>query len=174
MPHKRFWRGLTVSWANEGGVVLIRQDKKWFLLVERIFAARGYLSFVLALLAVMNMSCFDLARAGIIIRPPAGNSEGSPSLPAQQSAPGSNTPDSKAAVVVPPDVQSNFPDIVRMITQSDVMDSDEQQYWIDILPEMTAEQLEKLAALLGIEKDKMDALEDRYRNELSELNKQAR
>lgn len=152
---------------------MIRGDEKYSLAVKRYFGARGYLSIVLVLLAVLPLSCFDLARADGITGQP-GNVEGRSIPSASQSVPLINTPESKATVAVPPDVQSKYPDFIRMITSSALMDDEEKQYWVDVLPEMTAEQLGKLAALLGIERDKTDALDEKYRHELSELNKQVR
>ena len=50
------------------------------------------------------------------------------------------------------------------------MDSGEKQYWFDILPSMTPEQVQKLYNILETEKQKLDELENKYQQEIEQLN----
>lgn len=153
--------------------MLIHRDDKRVFFVKIFNAMKGYISSGLILQAVFILTCFGDVRAEPIASGFVGAVGTETNLIEQKSASESNGSESKATVVVPPDIQGKYPDFIRMITHSDLMDNDEKQYWVDILPEMTTEQLEKLKVLLGSGNDKMDALDEKYRNELSELNKQA-
>jgi len=50
------------------------------------------------------------------------------------------------------------------------MDDDERQYWFDILPSMTNEQIDRLYSILETEKKKLEKLEDKYQDEIKNLN----
>ncbi|NVN99058.1 MAG: hypothetical protein HXX17_07005 [Geobacteraceae bacterium] len=120
--------------------------------VKRFSATRAYRSFASLLLIVSVLTCFDQVWA----------------------AAESVVPESKATLVVPADIQNKYPDFVKMITRTELLHVEEKQYWVDVLPEMTTEQRDNLTALLGTANDKMDALDEKYRNALSEMNKQVR
>ena len=65
-------------------------------------------------------------------------------------------------VSVPQDIQQRFPDFVALIVGSESMNDEERQYWINILPVMTEEQLENLRQILQNEKDQLAAIDQRY------------
>jgi hypothetical protein len=50
------------------------------------------------------------------------------------------------------------------------MDNDEKQYWFDIMPSMTDSQIDRLFNILDTEKRKLEALENKYQNEIKQLN----
>jgi hypothetical protein len=50
------------------------------------------------------------------------------------------------------------------------MDDDERQYWFDIMPSMTDEQIDRLYSILDTEKKKLEKLEEKYQNEIKNLN----
>ena len=50
------------------------------------------------------------------------------------------------------------------------MDDDERQYWFDILPSMTNEQIDRLFNILDTERKKLEALETKYQKEIKSLN----
>jgi len=50
------------------------------------------------------------------------------------------------------------------------MDDDERQYWFDIMPSMTDEQIDRLYSILDTEKKKLEKLEEKYQDEIKNLN----
>ncbi len=50
------------------------------------------------------------------------------------------------------------------------MDDDERQYWFDIMPSMTDDQIDRLFNILETEKKKLAELEVKYQKEIKELN----
>jgi hypothetical protein len=50
------------------------------------------------------------------------------------------------------------------------MDDDERQYWFDIMPSMTDEQVDRLYNILDTEKKKLEKLEEKYQDEIKNLN----
>ena len=50
------------------------------------------------------------------------------------------------------------------------MEDDERQYWFDIIPSMTSEQIDRLFNILDTEKKKLEALEEKYKTEIKQLN----
>jgi hypothetical protein len=50
------------------------------------------------------------------------------------------------------------------------MDDDERQYWFDILPSMTNEQIDRLYSILDTERKKLEKLEEKYQDEIKNLN----
>ena len=50
------------------------------------------------------------------------------------------------------------------------MDNNEKQYWFDILPSMTDEQVDRLFDILETERRKLEELELKYQEEIKTLN----
>jgi len=57
-----------------------------------------------------------------------------------------------------------------LITDTESMDADEKQYWFDILPSMTVDQIIRLLNILVAETKKLNELELKYQLELKQLN----
>ncbi len=57
-----------------------------------------------------------------------------------------------------------------LISDTESMDNYEKQYWFDILPSMTYEQIRKLLDILVVERKKLIELEYKYQKEIKELN----
>ncbi len=72
-------------------------------------------------------------------------------------------------VVVPPETEQKFGDIVALIRASESMNDEERQYWINILPIMTLEQIENLRKILTTERDQLSAIDRKYSKEISSL-----
>jgi hypothetical protein len=68
------------------------------------------------------------------------------------------------------EVQAKYPHLVTLIKGTESMDDNEKQYWFDVLPTMTDEQVDRLFAILQNEKDKLDELEKKYQEEIKKLN----
>ncbi len=72
------------------------------------------------------------------------------------------TKDDKTKLTIPDDVQKEFPQLVEMIKKSRSMDNDERQYWIDVLPIMSDDQLQNLKDILSNEQKQIHDAEQSY------------
>jgi len=68
------------------------------------------------------------------------------------------------------EVQTKYPELVKLILHTESMDDDERQYWFDIMPSMTDSQIDRLYNILETEKKKLEELEDKYQKEIKSLN----
>lgn len=68
------------------------------------------------------------------------------------------------------EMQTQYPELLKLVLETESMDNDEKQYWFDILPSMTDDQVDRLFNILDTEKKKLEALEDKYQDEIKELN----
>lgn len=59
-------------------------------------------------------------------------------------------------LIIPEEVRNDFPDLVELIQGSQSMNSEEMQYWIDVLPIMTEDQIQNLRDILDNEKQEID------------------
>jgi len=81
------------------------------------------------------------------------------------------------AVIAPPDkysvptiVKEKFPDLVQLIKETESMNDEERDYWFQILPIMTEEQIRKFRDILLNEKIQLQKLDKEYEQELNRLN----
>ena len=65
------------------------------------------------------------------------------------------------------ETRSSFPELIDMIIGSESMNNEERQYWINILPIMTPEQIQSLLDILNNEKAQLDAIDKKYAKPLS-------
>ena len=68
------------------------------------------------------------------------------------------------------EVQLKFPELIKMILLTESMDDDERQYWFDIMPSMTDDQIDRLFNILDTERRKLEELETKYQDEIKNLN----
>jgi hypothetical protein len=68
------------------------------------------------------------------------------------------------------EVQTKYPELIKLILHTESMDDDERQYWFDIMPSMTDSQVDRLYNILETEKQKLEELEDKYQKEIKSLN----
>lgn len=68
------------------------------------------------------------------------------------------------------ETQAQYNELVDLILETESMDNDEKQYWFDIMPSMTDSQIDRLFNILDTEKRKLEALENKYQNEIKQLN----
>lgn len=66
------------------------------------------------------------------------------------------------ALVISADIQEKFGPLLDLIKSSESMNMEERQYWINILPVMTPEQLKNLEEILASEKKQLAAIEAKY------------
>jgi hypothetical protein len=82
------------------------------------------------------------------------------------------SPDSsQPTVTVPAELKDKYPELVELILGSESMNDEERQYWINILPVMTPEQIENLKQILGNEKNQLKAIDAKYSKEMEKLGK---
>jgi hypothetical protein len=71
---------------------------------------------------------------------------------------------------IPKAAQDKYPDLIALIKETESMNDDEREYWFQILPIMTDEQVEKLRKILANEKEQLAKLDKEYEKELNKLN----
>jgi len=65
-------------------------------------------------------------------------------------------------LTVPDETREKFGEWVDMIIGSDSMNDEERQYWVDVLPIMTEEQLDNLREILANEKRQLEETSKTY------------
>ena len=65
------------------------------------------------------------------------------------------TKDEESALKVPVDIQEKFGELVALIKESRSMDDGERQYWVDVLPIMSDDQIQNLRDILDNEKKQL-------------------
>ena len=68
------------------------------------------------------------------------------------------------------EVLAQYKELVDLVLSTESMDDDERQYWFDILPSMTNEQIDRLYNILDTERKKLEKLEEKYQDEIKNLN----
>jgi hypothetical protein len=72
---------------------------------------------------------------------------------------------------IPKVVQEKYPDLIELIKKTESMSDEERDYWFQILPIMTADQVTRLKTILQEEANQLAKLDDQYQSELAKLNK---
>lgn len=65
-------------------------------------------------------------------------------------------------LIIPDDIKGKHPTLIPLIVRSESMNDEEKQYWINILPVMTPDQIEKLTKILQDERTQLDAIDAKY------------
>ncbi|PIE85361.1 hypothetical protein CSA08_02175 [Candidatus Gracilibacteria bacterium] len=68
------------------------------------------------------------------------------------------------------ELQAKFPELIKLILNTESMNDDERQYWFDIMPSMTDDQIDRLFDILETERKKLEELELKYQKEIKSLN----
>ena len=76
------------------------------------------------------------------------------------------TDNSSSGVTIPDDLRKKFPDLVELIVQSESMNDEERQYWVNILPIMTPDQVQNLRDILENEKKQLADIDKKYRTDI--------
>lgn len=71
---------------------------------------------------------------------------------------------------IPQLVKEKYPDLVELIKKTQSMMPEERQYWFQILPIMTDEQVARLRKILEDEAAQLAKLDAQYQEEVSRLN----
>lgn len=70
---------------------------------------------------------------------------------------------------IPPETLAKFGAIIELIKGSESMNDEERQYWINILPIMTPEQMKNLEDILSSEKKQLAAIDAKYSKEMAQV-----
>jgi gamma-glutamylcysteine synthetase len=76
----------------------------------------------------------------------------------------SSASDSK--VTIADELRAKFPDLVQLILSSESMNDEERQYWVNILPIMTPEQVQNLRDILDNEKKQLADIDKKYSSQI--------
>lgn len=68
------------------------------------------------------------------------------------------------------EIQAQYWELIKLVLNTESMDNNEKQYWFDILPSMTDEQIDRLFEILETERRKLEDLEVKYQEEIKTLN----
>jgi hypothetical protein len=68
------------------------------------------------------------------------------------------------------EIQAKFPELVDLVLWSESIDNNEKQYWFDILPSMTDDQIDRLFNILLTERRQLEELNIKYQEEIKTLN----
>jgi len=73
-----------------------------------------------------------------------------------------------STLTVPDEVANQFPDLVELIKGSSSMDDEERQYWVDVLPIMSEDQIKNLRDILDNEKTQIEEANNAYAQSMSQ------
>ena len=74
-----------------------------------------------------------------------------------------------AAVQIPDDLRQKVPELIELILKSESMNDEERQYWVNILPVMTPEQVQNLRDILTNEREQLAAIDRKYSKEIEKI-----
>jgi len=83
---------------------------------------------------------------------------------------GTTTKKTQTKFHIPTAVKEDYPELIPLILQTESMDDEEREYWFQILPIMTEDQVLKLKDILVNEKDQLAKLDADYETELKKIN----
>ena len=75
----------------------------------------------------------------------------------------------QSGLQIPEDLLKKFSDLIELIKKSESMNDEERQYWINILPIMTPEQIQNLRDILENERKQLAAIDAKYQTEIEKL-----
>ncbi|PIR55208.1 hypothetical protein COU74_02280 [Candidatus Peregrinibacteria bacterium CG10_big_fil_rev_8_21_14_0_10_36_19] len=73
--------------------------------------------------------------------------------------------------IVPPLIREKFSDLIKLIYETESMDKEEREYWLQIMPIMSEDQIVKFREILVTEKDQLAALDQKYATDMAAINK---
>ncbi|MBU1445674.1 hypothetical protein KKD70_00210 [Patescibacteria group bacterium] len=71
---------------------------------------------------------------------------------------------------IPAIVQEDYAKLIPLILETESMDDEEREYWFQILPIMTEEQITKFVGILVNEKKQLAQLDKEYEDQLKKIN----
>lgn len=83
---------------------------------------------------------------------------------------GKPLPKGTAKFHIPAVVREKYPELIKLILETESMDDEEREYWFQILPIMTDDQIKKFREILVSEKEQLSKLDAEYEEELKKIN----
>ena len=77
--------------------------------------------------------------------------------------------DATQELTIPDEIREKNPKLIELIIGSESMNNEERQYWINILPIMTPDQVENLRGILENEKKQLAAIDKKYSKEIEQM-----
>jgi len=71
---------------------------------------------------------------------------------------------------IPEEIRKKYPDLAALMAGTESMTQEERDYWFQIMPIMTDDQVQKLRNILIHEKEQLAKLDTEYEAELAKLN----
>jgi hypothetical protein len=68
------------------------------------------------------------------------------------------------------EIHAKYGELVELVLGSESIDNNEKQYWFDIMPSMTDEQIDRLFNILMTERHQLEELNIKYQEEIKTLN----
>ncbi len=68
------------------------------------------------------------------------------------------------------EIHAKYSELIKLVLGSESIDNNEKQYWFDIMPSMTDEQIDRLFNILMTEKRQLEELNVKYQEEIKTLN----
>ena len=100
---------------------------------------------------------------------PGQKSSGAGSQPLQELSLADRIKQIESKYTIPALVKEKFPDLIELVLQTDSMNEEERDYWFQILPIMTEEQIAKFKAILVNEKGQLKKLDEKHTVEWQEF-----
>ncbi len=79
--------------------------------------------------------------------------------------------DIEGKYIVPSLVRNKFADLVKLIYETESMNQEEREYWLQIMPIMSEDQIVKFREILVNEKEQLARLDKEYQSEMSKINR---
>ena len=73
--------------------------------------------------------------------------------------------------VIDEQILANYRELIDMILVTESMDSEQRQYWFDVLPSMPDHQIDNLYEILDNERKELIRIEKEYQSKVKDLNK---
>ncbi len=75
--------------------------------------------------------------------------------------------------IIPKIIREKFPDLIKLIFETESMNTEEREYWLQIMPIMSEEQITKFMGILINERDQLAKLDQEYATEVAPSTQQA-
>lgn len=72
-------------------------------------------------------------------------------------------------LTIPVETRKKFGELIDLISGSESMNNEERQYWINILPVMTPDQVQNLQDILTNEKKQLEEIDKKYAREINQI-----
>lgn len=77
--------------------------------------------------------------------------------------------EAESKYIIPALVREKFPDLVKLIYETESMNEEEREYWMQILPIMSEEQIVKFRDILVNERNQLQKLDTEYEQEMARI-----